>query len=304
MGRRACSRGPCGFCSSPAPPGSKGLPGKWPCLAFHIPEIRLMVGKAGVTLALKLSAPSTAHATICPMGLVSPMHPLATGFFPPSQCLRARAVAVWGAPTQEAPTVYSWRSSQPVLSDPSAGLGSTRLSQTAPLALQNQRSAGVTKPAPAGSPALDRGQTSTGGQPPAPMHGEGQWGQVRPGSAHSTSPGQSPGSAGKALAPLRTPVPSSFTFARRATMRDSKPMRMSVYTLLSWASSMITTLYFSSRKSWRRQRGGLSHAPYPRALSKEPQHLVALWLRCPYLGNEDNRPLPWGQEESWCHSNL
>lgn len=52
---------------------------------------------------------------------------------------------------------------------------------------------------------------------------------------------------------LRKPWPWARlfpTFARRDTMRDRSPMRMSVYTLRSWASSMITTLYWDSRKSW------------------------------------------------------
>lgn len=46
------------------------------------------------------------------------------------------------------------------------------------------------------------------------------------------------------------------TLARRRTMRDRRPMSMSVYTLRSWASSMITTLYLSSRKSWEGRPAG------------------------------------------------
>lgn len=54
---------------------------------------------------------------------------------------------------------------------------------------------------------------------------------------------------------------------------------MSVYTLLSWASSMTTTLYLSSRKSWWGRSGGEASQPglstpgslcTPRCLLKEP----------------------------------
>lgn len=33
-------------------------------------------------------------------------------------------------------------------------------------------------------------------------------------------------------------------------MRDKRPIKISVYILLSWASSIMMTLYFESRKSW------------------------------------------------------
>lgn len=42
---------------------------------------------------------------------------------------------------------------------------------------------------------------------------------------------------------------ASLTFSRRGTMRDKSPIRISVYILLSWASSIMITLYFESRKS-------------------------------------------------------
>lgn len=38
---------------------------------------------------------------------------------------------------------------------------------------------------------------------------------------------------------------------------------MSVYTLRSWASSMITTLYWDSRKSWERRPAGEAGQPGP-----------------------------------------
>lgn len=47
----------------------------------------------------------------------------------------------------------------------------------------------------------------------------------------------------------------SLTLFLSGTMRDNSPMRMSVYTLLSWASSMMIALYLWSRKSYEtRQR--------------------------------------------------
>lgn len=45
-----------------------------------------------------------------------------------------------------------------------------------------------------------------------------------------------------------------FFLFLKGTIRDKKPIRMSVYTLLSWASSNIITEYFVNRKSWKQKK--------------------------------------------------
>lgn len=46
---------------------------------------------------------------------------------------------------------------------------------------------------------------------------------------------------------------------------------MSVYTLLSWASSMSTTLYLSSRKSWGGRHGEARASPGAPAARNSPR---------------------------------